>query len=221
MEVFMMASNTKKSITWGWIVFWLILFWPVGIFLLFKKQSTDKSATLKNTKTLIIVSYILIFMGILYPLMAFTGNLEVTDDSMDPVSAGIFMVVLFGGGGVLLNIKARKMKITGDRYRKYIALVVNQNQTSISNIASAVGVSYEVAENDLQKMIDDDYFHGAYINVAQREIILAQAAPQRDLQTVNATRVQEKITTCGGCGANNRVTIGRIVECEYCGTLLQ
>lgn len=216
-----MANTRKNSTSWGWIIFWFILFWPVGLFLLFKKQSIDKSAILKNTKTLFIVSYILVFMGVFYPIMAITGNLEETEESMNPVSASIVMVVLFGGGGVLLNIKARQMKTMGDRYKKYIAIVINQNQNSVDNIAPAVGVSYEIAVKDLQKMIDTGYFVGAYIDATQREIVLAKTAPQQIAQDTVATQTQVTIVTCGSCGANNRVTTGQIAECEYCASPLQ
>ena len=206
-----MASGTKKGTSWGWIVFWFILFWPVGVFLLFKKLTVDKSATMKGGKVLSIVSFILMGMGAIYLIMAFTE-----DSSM------IAAAIVFGAPGVWLFFKARKTKATGERYKKYISIVINQSQTSIDNIASAVGVTYEVATKDLQKMIDTGYFTGAYIDVTQREIVLAKTAPQQVSapSMPSAVQVQERVVACGSCGANNRVT-GQIGECEYCGSHLQ
>jgi hypothetical protein len=43
--------SNKKNLSWGWIIFWIIIFWPVGIFFLFKKLNDDKTAILKNSKT--------------------------------------------------------------------------------------------------------------------------------------------------------------------------
>jgi len=127
--------------------------------------------------------------------------------------------ILWGSGGIWLNRIAQRTTLTGERYKKYITLVVNQNYTSIDKIASAVGVSYEDAAQDLQKMINSGYFTGAYINAAQREIVLARTAPSQAFQAA-AAQTQERVVTCGSCGANNRVS-GQFGECEYCGSPLQ
>jgi len=205
-----MGNTGKKPTSWGWIIFWFILFWPVGLVLLIQRLSVDKSAALKSGKGVAIASYILMGMGVIYLIMAFEAP------------GLLAAAVIFGGGGFLVNWFARKTKRTGERYKKYIALVVNQSQTSIDNIASAVGVSYEVAAKDLQKMIDSGYFTGAYIDMAQREIILAKIAhPQvYTPYTPSHAPIQERVVTCGSCGANNRVA-GHIGECEYCGSPLQ
>lgn len=205
-----MTNNAKKSTSWGWIAFWFILFWPVGVFLMLKKLSSDKSATMNSTKILPVVSLVLMGVGVIYLILAITD-----DSSMIPAA------IVFGAPGIWLFFKARKTKATGERYKKYIALIVNQSQTSIDNIASAVGVSYEIAVKDLQKMIDTDYFAGAYIDVAQREIVLMKATPRQIIQDPAAAQAREKVVACGSCGANNRVTVGRIAECEYCGSPLQ
>ncbi|MCL2146339.1 MAG: hypothetical protein FWH52_00905 [Synergistaceae bacterium] len=205
-----MVNNTKKSTSWGWIVFWFILFWPVGVYLLIKKLSVDKSAMMKSSKTLFIVSYILMGIGAIYLIMAFAE-----DPNM------ITAAIVFGSPGVWLFFKAKKTKVTGERYKKYIALVVNQKQTSIDSIAPAAGVSYEVAVKDLQKMIDTGYFFGAYIDATQRVIVLANTTSQQISQAAYTTQVQEKVATCGSCGANNRVIVGQVAECEYCASPLQ
>jgi hypothetical protein len=213
-----MTNTGRKTTSWGWIIFWLILFWPIGLLLLVKKLAIDKSATLKSGKGITVASYILMGLGAIYIMMAFS-NPEM-----------LAAAVLFGGGGVLMNWFARKTKHTGERYKKYIAMIVNQNETSIDNIASATNVPYDVVMKDLQKMIDSGYFTGAYIDMSQREIILARAVqPVQTIQPVQQqvylspafAYVQEAVVACGSCGARSRVTVGRISECEYCGSPLQ
>jgi hypothetical protein len=209
-----MATTKKKTRSWGWVIFWFILFWPVGLILLFKKINSDKATMFKDGNKVTIMSFVLMGLGALI-FMAILGG------SADTYT--FLWAFALIGGGVWVFFVGRKMKADGERYKKYIALVANQNQTSIDNIAPAVGVSYEVAAKDLQKMIDLDYFHGAYIDMAQREIVLAKTAPHQVAQMASTTQaqVQEKIATCGSCGANNRVTVGQIAECEYCGSPLQ
>jgi Zn finger protein HypA/HybF involved in hydrogenase expression len=218
-----MTTNTgKKPVSWGWIIVCLFLFWPVGLFLLIKRLAVDKSATLSRGKTIMVVSYILMGLGVFYFFMVITGNVEETESTMSAISYAFLMLVLFSGGGVLLNWFARKTKRAGERYKKYITLIVNQSQTLIDNIASAVGIPYDLAVKDLQKMIDMGYFIGAYIDVNQREIVLAKTAPPQTLtQSASpAIPIQEKVVACSNCGANNKVT-GQIGECEYCGSPLQ
>ena len=204
-----MENNGKKPTSWGWIIFWFIIFWPIGLYLLIKRQSVDKCATLKSSKGVFIASYILMGFGVIYIILAFE----------DPEM--LIAAVLFGGGGILINWFARRTRRKGERYKKYISMVVNQNQTQIDNIASAAGVDYDTAMKDLQKMIDSGYFVGAYIDVAQREIILAKVAQDAIPVTPDTTQpLQERVVTCGSCGANNKIST-QVGECEYCASPLQ
>lgn len=201
--------QNKKTMTWGWIIFWCIIFWPVGLFFLFKKLSGDKSATLNNSKTVSIISYVLIGMGVIYLLMTFTE-----DSSM------IIAALIFGGGGIWVNRVAKRMKINGEKYKKYISLVVNQQLTEIDNIAPAVGVTYDVAKTDLQKMINSGYFAGATINESTREIVLSKPTIDFSTQTTS-TQTQTRVVACKSCGANNSIILGKSNECEYCGSPIE
>lgn len=202
-------QNIDKSLSWGLIVVCFIVFWPVGLFLLFRKLSLDKSATFKNSKTVEMVSYALMGFGVIYLLMAISGR------------STMLMAVALGGGGIWVNQIARRMKSDGEKYKKYISAVVNQSQTSIDNISSMVGVSYETAVTDLTKMIDSGYFVGAYINENTREIVMSAVAQQPAMSAQSSTQTQYKVATCQSCGANNSVVVGRVTECEYCGSPVQ
>lgn len=203
--------SNNKTMSWGWIIFWFVIFWPVGIFFLFKKLNGDKTATLKNSKTVAIISYVLIGMGVIYLIMTFTED-----------SSIFAAALLFGGGGVLVNIVARNMKKNGEKYKQYIGLIINQQLTQIDNIAASVGVGYDVAKTDLQKMIDLGYFVGAYINDGSREIILAKpVATNASEQFTTGTGAQTRVVTCKSCGANNTAIVGQVKECEYCGSPIE
>ena len=167
---------------------------------------------MKDSFKLMVVSFILVGIGAFIYINALG----------DGITYFSFWSASLVGGGVWAFLTAVKMKDDSERYKKYISIIVNQNQTSIENIASAFGVTYEAVEKDLQKMIDLGYLVGAYINVSQREIVLAKpASPNESGSTVSSsTPIQERIIACGSCGANNRVT-GQLGECEYCGSHLQ
>jgi len=152
-------------------------------------------------------------LGAIYFLMAVSGQPDM-----------FIAFLIFGGGGVAVYLYARKTKIKGDHYRKYIAMVVNSNQRSIDIIANAAGVPYNVAVNDLQNMINDGYFSGAYIDVQQRQIVIPQFQQPQPYQAPpvqSPVQSQPVVISCPGCGANSRLFPGQWVACEYCDTILQ
>lgn len=202
----------KKGTKWGWIIFWLFLFWPVGLFLLIKKLATDKAALMsRKTGALSVIGWILLIVG----CMGFLAEL-----SSGPDGYGMMLVLIFAAGGFLLLRKASKTKKTAARYKKYIDIVVNQNVRGIDNIVSVVGLSYDVVVKDLQDMINIGYLKDAYIHLGNREIIMKQQESVVYAQGTYAGQsvTQTKAVRCPGCGANNVVTVGRVSECEYCST---
>jgi hypothetical protein len=204
----------KKSTSWGWIIFWLIIFWPVGMFLVIRKLATDKSALMSGKKgALPVVAWFLIVIGgmVLIGLLSDTSG-----DSGGGVIVALAMIV----GGILLLRKSSKTQQIAAKYKKYIDIVVNQNVRSIDHVASAVGLPYDVVINDLQDMINIGYLKDAYIYQGNREIALKQPEPAIYTQTATARQApaQTVAIRCPGCGANNVVSVGRVSECEYCGT---
>lgn len=203
----------RKETGWGWIIFWLIIFWPVGLFMVIKKLSTDKSALMSGkVGTVSTIGWILVGIGTINLLLNFS-------DTSSVLSIMIALVLITGG--VLLLRKASKTKKMAVRYKKYLDIVVNQTERSIDNVAAAVAKSYDIVEKDLQDMIDIGYLKDAYIHKGNREIILKQqvfyqAPPQNTVY--NQVPAQTKSVRCPGCGANNVVTAGKVSECEYCGT---
>lgn len=210
-----MNGNRNLSTTYSWplIIVLLIIFWPVGVYLLYKRINTDKTAILKNSKTVFIISLVLIGIAVLYLLEGLTGNLKSTDGS-SVVSGMIIVTLLFGGGGIYLLFVSKRMKSDGEKYKKYIGCIINQHLTSLDTLASVMNTSYEAVTKDLQKMIRLGYFSGSYIDEQKREFVLPVVqAPQQSVQT--------KVVTCSGCGAQNTVAVGQVSECEYCGSHLQ
>jgi len=211
--------KTKKSSGWGRVIFWLIIFWPVGLVLLFKKFN-DKTALMSTTKAPTVAAWILIALG---ALMLLTNIKRFFAD----FSVTVFFLA-WVVGGVLILLKIRKTKTKAEQYKKYLNAIVNVGERSIDNIASAVSVTYEQAQTDIQAMIDEGFLKGAYIHEGNRTIVLSQdiqtkqpayaAVPSASAQS--DTWQQPRSVRCPGCGANNVVVGGRITECEYCGTPL-
>ena len=205
-------NTGKKTLSWGWIIFLLIIFWPVGLILLIRKIVTDKSALMSGkTGALSVVGWILTVLG------GITFLAFIIEPEPDTLGITIFSL-LFLIGGILLLIKASQTRKTAKKYKKYINIIVNHNEKSIDNIAAAVGVTYDTAIKDLKKMIDIGYLGGAFINQGNREIILKRHEPIAQAFVGGHAAPQMTTVSCSGCGANNVVTVGVITACEYCGS---
>ena len=200
--------------SWSVIILALCIFWPIGIFLIIKRVSVDKKTAMGAGKLIGgigIASYCIAGIGFL----ACLGDGFGSDD--------IGMILFFGIAGFALQKVSQKIKREAEDVKKYLSVIVNGNERQIDVIASSMGKSYDVAKNDIQKLISKGYLKNAYINEGTREVILPNNNIQEQVgTTTNATanNVTSKIVACPCCGANNTI-IGDMGECEYCGSPLK
>lgn len=208
-------EELPKWLEWRVIIITFIFFWPLGIYFIWKRIDLDKKSQLNLGRNLIITGWVLTVLSIIYLIGAL-------GDSTIAIGDMIFTVLLFGSSGVGLIVLGKKSKKNAEKIKKYIALVVNQEVTSIEDIATAVALPYEITKRDIQKMIDKEYFTGAYINESTKEIVLPNNHKQGDEKqeciNVNKANAEMLVVTCKGCGANNKVIKGSVVECEFCGS---
>lgn len=213
-----MNNNGKVSSWYSWpvIILALCFFWPLGLYLLIKRSSLDKTAVMKNSsgkglKTTGIV------------LIAFGGIGVAT--SFDPFNFGALIVfAFFIIGGIILMNKAKNIRTEGENIKQYLSIIVNGNVRQLDTIASTTGKSYDVVHKDVKKMISKGYLKNAYIDEGAREVVLPNSAPapqnNMNIATANSALAQPKIVACPCCGANNTI-YGVAGECEYCGSPLK
>ncbi len=202
--------------SWPVIILTLILFWPVGLYLIIKRFSSNKADVVKNSsgKGLKITGVVLIVFGGLGIMGSF-----------DPFSLGglVSFIFFIAGGFALLN-KAKKIRSQGECIKEYLSIIVNGNVYELDAIASTTGKSYDVVHKDIKSMIDKGFLKNAYIDEGTREVVLPGSRPvsQSNANTVSekATSIQFKTIACPCCGANNTIQ-GDIGECEYCGSPLK
>ena len=131
-------------------------------------------------------------------------------------STDIVTVLLFLGGGTLLVFFGYKAKKQYAKYKRYMNIVINKNQTNIDNIASETKDSPQKVGEILLAMLEIGFFPGAYIDENLRKLVL----PNAPIAHPQTTTVQTSIKKCPGCGANNTLVAGKVIECEYCGSPL-
>ena len=217
-----MTTNYNKSIktekktgsySWSLIILLLIIFWPVGVFFLVSRLRVDKKASLSSGRTMMIWGWVIVGMGII----SWSTLIE------DGVLSGTFGALFFIFAGIALVYIGKRSSINAAKYKKYINMIVNNNVRSIATIASAIPVSYDIAREDIQKMIEKGFFENAYINFNVNEIVLSKIDVV-DSKVSNLSMTKHKVemivVTCTGCGANNKVEKGEVGVCQYCGSLI-
>jgi len=141
---------------------------------------------------------------------------------------GAWFGLVFITCGIILFIYSRKIKNKGMRFRRYIDLIVNQGITSVDDIVSVTNVEHKIVVAELREMLTLSFFPGAYLDEVRNAVIfredeerkaqeMARSGKNRD----SLPQARESVVTCGSCGANNKVVIGKVTECQYCGALIQ
>jgi hypothetical protein len=212
--------NGKR--TSGWVVFlWFIFFFPLGIYFLHRRLTEDKTESLRNSKIVNVLGWILVSLGVLYLCLLFTPN-NIAQGLTGVMIAAVFLFGIFIAPGLRVLYGARKMKIKGMRYNRYYH-IINGSVSSIAEIARSAAVPLKVAVTDIQEMLGSGFFPGAYIDLNRQEIILPGS--RNNIHSVNLNQANQKVNrkkaiNCPNCGANGVVTEGTVTECEYCGTPL-
>ncbi len=219
-----MNEQGKISFIYSWpaIILALWIFWPIGIFLIIKRVSIDKKASLVSGKIFGILGIIMYVITGFFGLCAVICLADMSDPSnVEVLPIFLVMAIIFGIGGFALQKVSKKIKKEAEDIKKYLSVIINGNERRIDVIASSLGKSCDVAKNDIQKMIQKGYLKNAYINEATREVVLTSNNTQNQETAIENTNVNKAkiIVACQCCGANNTV-FGNSGECEYCGSAL-
>lgn len=217
----------KKSISWGLISILLIIFFPVGIYFIVKKMTSERFSYANNGRALRNLGFVLVALAALYAVMVLTGQIE-TSSGGNGVGVLITGLMIFGGGGALCIIKGNAYIKRGMKYSRYISVINSTDRLIIDNIASGVGTSCEQAAKDIEEMIAAGFFTNSYIDTKEQRLVMPEAAGAlhpdfnsfcavpADMAANNRTRAVK----CPNCGATNTVLPNTKNECEYCGSAL-
>ena len=89
------------------------------------------------------------------------------------------LLALFLAGIALLGMAgSRKRKIK--KFRRYLSMIGNQDEISISSLAKAMGGSQKHTMQDLEEMLERDYFEQGYIDAARNLLVLKEGGIQEE-----------------------------------------
>lgn len=146
----------------------------------------------------------------------------------------IFCLVLDALGVWLIVLSRKKTKLMKE-FKKYVAVISQDPNGYIPDIAATLGTSEDVVKNNIEQMIKKKFFSNAYIDRNSNCIVIAnkqavqnattpangfmnaQAAP-----TYNTAPAVEMVTVkCNGCGGINTIAKGQTGECDFCGSAIK
>ncbi len=215
-EIYTVMNNDNDKInsgllSWPVIIIVFCCFWPLGLVLLIKRFSRDKTAVVRTSPTVLKV------LGIFLLSVGALGLIGFISDADYDVAA-MLVCVFFIVGGVMLLRKAKQTQVQADNIKRYISIIVNHNVREIDAISKAMGRPYDDVKSDIQDLINNDFLKNAYINEQTGCVVLAsdnvrnEAQPKADLRP--------RVVTCKCCGAHNTV-VGEVGKCEYCDSPIQ
>lgn len=145
------------------------------------EKKLNKMRLGKSEWTVISLALGVICLIAVFGEMAETGG--ITPDVLESAAiAGIFL----GAGGISKLVLSRRAK----RIRTYEARVNQNGNTSIDDLAAAVGKPFEKVADDLQAMIADGFFGEAYIDIDNRMLVMTRDG--RPIESVEKSAAENK-----------------------------
>lgn len=196
---------------WPSIIVALIVFWPVGLWLLATRIGRDKLARLKVGQSLVTAGIAFLIVGGLIAATALGSD----DDPGGRVVSFTLSLVLGWLPGAVLVWKGRGLRAQGMEIRKFLGIVTKQEIWSISAIAAAVNLSPDVVIETLSRLIEAGYLADYRLNLDLNRI---DRVGSKDSGDDNLSR-ELRVWNCGACGGGNKryIRMAELATCEYCG----
>ncbi|WZL80327.1 hypothetical protein QBE53_10975 [Vallitaleaceae bacterium 9-2] len=193
--------------SWPFIIFTMIVFFPIGIALLIKREMIIK----KSNRILIDVMFVVSILLYVFGVSLFSLSI-----SLEGGFAGGFWALIFIVAGFLTHRFSKKLR------RQSQSVHVHQNAQSIKetqqnvhqNTQSIKETQRNVQINSKEEQIEwetmttnffDDEFMDGILNSALKSVDATKKTPEK------------RVVVCTSCGANNTITEAT-GECEYCGS---
>lgn len=200
-----MEMNKKIYQYWIVVILALIIFWPVGLILLYLKLR-------ENSKNRFIFSgTIKILIGLCSIFFALIGTAAEIDQPTGDVGVTIVMVSIFLAIGAILIYFGMKNIKEGKIYEKITNLINFQEVESIEEIAKKLKITEEKATQYISKAIELGFCNNG-IEYKNNKIVY-----KKKIEEVVEKKKHERIVKCECCGGINHINDTQTKACEYCG----
>lgn len=219
-------AKSAKGISWTVIVLLFIFCFPGAFVAMIHKLHQEKENYIANAKGTAKAGWFVVGIGVLYLILGFYGQWEFAARGASwTIAPFIFLFVVVSGCGGKLISHANKYKRLGEEQLRYLAIVSSQPAGFLDDIAAAYPKGYTEVCNDLQRMMNDGFFPGYYLNFDDGIFVGPHKKTRAKVRKTKKKKVQlvknmKKVVKCPGCNGIN-IVLGDAGECEYCGSTLE
>ena len=216
-------SKEETWCSWPVILCALYFFFPLGIYLIIKKQTLHRrniftigEKTFSSAISLLIYGLVIYLPKICYLLFDNNNNdLKVIVDSSlysRILKYGNLFLVL----GIVVLLISFYQKYKGKKYRNYISLVVNKDIENLDEISLKMKLNKKVVIRDLKNMIDKCYLENYELDENENRIYNITSEKMKKEELIKNTR----LVKCPNCHANNKIS-EKIGKCEFCNSYIE
>lgn len=187
-------------------VFWLFI--PLTYYLCYLRMVNNEGKFIALAKLLYRGSMVWAGIGVFY-LLIMIGEKDFFETAI-PAAFGFFFVP-----ASISFFFGNKKKGILKKYKPYMEYIRFKNIIQIEELCNHLRIDRETAVKDLSEMISknmiDCYFNDDDTVINNVMSAKAPSLPKRETRVIK----------CKECGAQNKIFVGEVKECEYCGTILE
>ena len=200
-----METNKKVYLSWGAIILAMIVFWPVGLILLYLKYNENKKVFFNfKGKIKLIIGICLILFGVI-------GFFTEIEKKSEDIIIGIILGIFFISIGAYIFKKGMENIKEGKIYEKIVYMVEFLKVENVKEIAKELQIDVDTAKYYLSKTIK--------LGLCDKDIIY------EDGKIINKKRIieenerirKQRAVKCNCCGGITRVMKDEYGTCDYCG----
>lgn len=132
------------------------------------RRGGSLSRTLKEGKGIRLGGLITTMAGVGVGAIVFLGMLLDGGNFVEAALASMITLLAIGTPGLALTFWGNSILGKAQRLRRYSQVIGAASEVSLDRLAGAMGVSYDRVCSDLDKMMDDGYYEGYYIDNERR-----------------------------------------------------
>lgn len=223
------SNDNKKPeefwCSWPIIIFALYVFFPLGIYLIIKKQKLHRRNIFTVGQKTLYASISLFAFGVLCCLPKII-SLFVNTPELPPIeglnydvnthvletTVGIVFIIL----AIIVFFISIYQKKQGKKYRKYISCIVNKGLCDLDEISNKTSINKVNVIKDLETLIEKRYLNNYELDIEENRIYNIDEEKKRRIEKLKNTRVVE----CPNCHANNKLE-EKVGKCEFCNSYIE
>lgn len=228
------SSRTEAIYSWPIIFLALYLFFPLGIYMIFKKTSLHRRNIFTIGKKTFSLAISLFLFGfwiylpkiLLWLIKDSSDAFQSADDLTMALNSNFYLKLFFIGRiffltGFLVLMISFYQRYKSKRYRNYINIIVNKGIEDLDEITQKMNLSKKKVISDIKVLLNKGYLSSKYeIDIDQNRIydIVNERESQKEQE--RKKELNTRVVKCPNCHANNKLE-EKVGKCAYCNSYIE